>query len=157
MKHKFKHLQSLVTVALYVIVGMAFTGCSDDDDPKPAQAIEGEWISTNGNIYYQFSSDGTGRYICIGDEPGYNPEYPDAVIKNPVDPYYFDYIVEGDVLTLKEYEDIQDKDDYVIDVYKIVVSKDVLQMKLLRESENGIDWNDFERSWETFNRWTARK
>lgn len=157
MKHKLKHLQSLVAAVLCVIVVIAFTGCSDDDDPKLSQTIEGEWIKSNGNIYYQFSSDGTGRYICLADEPGYNPEYPDAVIKDPIDPYYFDYIVEEDVLTMKEYADIQDKDDYTIYVYKIVVSNDVLQMKCLRTSENGIDWNDSDCSWEIYNRWTARK
>lgn len=156
MKQKFKHLQSLITVGLCVFVVMALTGCSADD-PEDSQLIGGEWINTDGDIYYQFSSDGIGRYICLADEPGYDPAHPESVVKNPVDPHYFDYIVEGDVLTMKEYANNQNKDDYTIYVCQIVVSKDVLQMKQLRWSDNGIDWYDSNDDWETFNRWTARK
>lgn len=159
MKHNLKHVQTLVALALCVIVSMSLTSCGDDDDDAPSstQAIEGEWIKTNGNIYYQFLPDVTGRYICLADEPGYDPEYPEAVIKNPVDPYYFDYTVDGDILTMKEYASIQNKDDYTIYVYDIVVSKDVLQMKCIRTSDNGVDWDEYDYRWETFNRWTARK
>lgn len=146
MSYKFFHLQSLVTVAVCLIVAASFTGCSDKDDPKPAKAIEGEWISTSGIYYYQFLSDGTGRYICLADEPGYDPEYPDAAIQKPVDPYYFDYTVEGDILTMKEYYDTTNKDEYSIYVCEFVVSKNVLQIR----------W-DSDSSWDTYNRWTPRK
>ncbi len=157
MKHKFFYLQSLFNVALCVFMAMTFSSCSDDDDPKSTKPIEGEWISTDGKIYYQFLTDGNGRYICLADEPGYNPEYPDAAINKPVDPYFFDYKVEGDILTMKEYYGVKDKEDYTIYVCEIEVSKNVLQMKCLRTSENGIDWEDSNSEWKSFNRWTPKK
>ena len=40
MKHKLLHLQSLVAVALCVIMAMAFTSCSDDDDEPDKPKIE---------------------------------------------------------------------------------------------------------------------
>ena len=43
MKHKLLHLQSLVAVALCVIMAMAFTGCSDDDDEPADSGIVGTW------------------------------------------------------------------------------------------------------------------
>lgn len=41
MKHKLKHLQSLVAVALCVIMAMAFTSCSDDDDEPSSDNLAG--------------------------------------------------------------------------------------------------------------------
>lgn len=40
MKHKFLHLQSLVAVALCVIMAMAFTSCSNDDDEPEKPKVE---------------------------------------------------------------------------------------------------------------------
>lgn len=40
MKHKLLHLQSLVAVALCVIMAMAFTSCSDDDDEPEKPKVE---------------------------------------------------------------------------------------------------------------------
>ena len=157
MKYKLIHLPSLFTVAVFVIMAIAFTGCNNDDDMKSFRSIEGEWISANGDIYYQFLSDGTGRYICLADEPGYNPEYPDAAIIKPEDPSYFDYTVDGDILTMKDYYDGENKDDCTIYVYQFIVSKDVFQMKEIRYSNDGINWMDVNYGWETYNRWTRRK
>lgn len=157
MRHKLLRLQAMVVIALCVIMGMAFNSCSDDD-PKSTKSIEGEWISTNGHIYYQFLSDGTGRYICLADEPGYDPNYPDAAINKPVDPYYFDYTLDGDILTMKEYYGAKENDDYTIYVYDYVVSQDVLQIRLLRSSRDGINWIDYSYpDWSTYKRWSPRK
>lgn len=66
MKHKLKHLQSLVAVALCVIVAMAFTSCGDDDDEPDNKSIAGTWLlslpESDGEYWYcqyAFKSDGT--------------------------------------------------------------------------------------------------
>lgn len=66
MKHKVLHLQSLVAVALCVIMAIAFVGCSNDDDEPENNPIVGTWklsLSEGGGSYwycqYNFKSDGT--------------------------------------------------------------------------------------------------
>lgn len=66
MKHKLLHLQSLVAVALCVIMAMAFTSCSDDDDEPASNSIVGTWRlslkESDGGFWYcqyNFKSDGT--------------------------------------------------------------------------------------------------
>ncbi len=66
MKHKLFHLQSLVAVALCVIMAMAFTSCSDDDDEPASNSIIGTWrlsLKESDSEFwycqYNFKSDGT--------------------------------------------------------------------------------------------------
>ncbi|MBD5229461.1 MAG: hypothetical protein HDS69_05425 [Bacteroidales bacterium] len=66
MKHKLLHLQSLVAVALCVIMAMAFTSCSDDDDEPVGNNIVGTWRLSlkedDGGFWYcqyNFKSNGT--------------------------------------------------------------------------------------------------
>ena len=64
MKHNLKHLQSLVAVALCVIMAMAFTSCSDDDD-EPASdeltsIIVGVWAQDGDNDIFVVKANGTG-------------------------------------------------------------------------------------------------
>lgn len=64
MKHKLFHLQSLVAVALCVIMAMAFTSCSDDDD-EPAgdeltSIIVGDWAQDGDNDILTVNANGTG-------------------------------------------------------------------------------------------------
>ena len=64
MKHNLKHLQSLVAVALCVIMAMAFTSCSDDDD-EPASdeltsIIVGAWAQDGDNDIFVVNANGTG-------------------------------------------------------------------------------------------------
>lgn len=151
-------VRSLMAVLMCLLLSTAFTSCGDDDDePSSKGGLLGEWIRKDGSIYYSFLSDGTGRYICLPDEPGYDPEYPDAVIKHPVDPCYYDYTLEGDILTMKEYYD-ESKTDFTIYVCRIEVSGDVLQMSTLRWSDDGVNWNEYETpGWSTYLRWTPSK
>lgn len=157
MAQRIKHLQPAIAVALCIIMSIALNSCSDDDDePKSDNAIVGEWIKSNGNIYYQFMTDGSGRYICLSDEPGYNPEYPDAAIKHPVEPYYFDYTLDGNILTMKEYYN-KDKTNFSIYVHEITINNNVLQMRELRWSDDGINWyEEPASSWETYNRYISK-
>lgn len=65
MKHKLFHLQSLVAVALCVIMAMAFTSCSDDDDDEPAgdeltSIIVGDWAQDGDNDIFCVYANGTG-------------------------------------------------------------------------------------------------
>ena len=64
MKHKLLHLQSLVTVALCVIMAMAFTSCSDDDDEPAADdlttIIVGTWAQDGDNDIFVVNANGTG-------------------------------------------------------------------------------------------------
>ena len=66
MNHKLKHLQSLVAVALCVIMGLAFASCSDDDDEPDNSSIVGTWLlsqqESDGEYWYcqyNFKSNGT--------------------------------------------------------------------------------------------------
>lgn len=66
MKNALRHLQSLVAVALCVVMAIAFTSCSDDDDEPDNKSIAGTWIlseqESNGGYWYcqyNFNSNGT--------------------------------------------------------------------------------------------------
>lgn len=66
MKHKLLNLQSLVTVALCVVMAMAFTSCGNDDDEPANNSIVGTWRlsvkDSDGsfhNCQFNFKSDGT--------------------------------------------------------------------------------------------------
>ena len=151
-----KKAKFLLTVTLFFsLMGGILTACSDDDKDSPATGIVGEWISDDGDLYYRFNSNGTGRYICLGDEPGYNPEYPDAAINHPIDPYDFTYKIEGDHILIStpwtnyEGKEIIDQEDYLYDL-----SGNTLQLKCLRfTSENG-EWQDASSSanWKVYKR-----
>lgn len=64
MKHKFFHLQSLVTVALCVIMAMALTSCGDDDDEPAANEltsiIVGAWGQDGDNDIFVINKGGSG-------------------------------------------------------------------------------------------------
>ena len=137
----------MFAVVLCVLMSAAFVSCSDDDP----NGLEGEWISDDGDIYYQFLSNGTGRYICLADEPGYNVSNPGLVIDNPEDPYYFDYTIDGNILTMKEYAEVGNQNDFTIYVCEIRLDGNTLQIKDIRWSDNGVDWNeDHNPQWDTY-------
>ena len=64
MKHKLLHLQSLVAVALCVIMSMAFVSCSDDDDEPAgndlAKIVVGTWAQDGDNDILTINANGTG-------------------------------------------------------------------------------------------------
>ncbi len=66
MKHKLLHLQSLLAVALCVIMSVTFSGCGDDDDEpeKDSKNLEtilvGTW--TADGEYIVLNSYGSGQY-----------------------------------------------------------------------------------------------
>lgn len=64
MKTKLLHLQQMVVVALGVIMLMAFSSCSDDDD-EPAgdeltAVIVGTWAQDGDNDIFVVNANGTG-------------------------------------------------------------------------------------------------
>ncbi len=64
MKHKLKHLQSLAAVALYVIMGLTFTSCSDDDEPTVddlTKVMVGVWTQDGDDDILVINADGTGE------------------------------------------------------------------------------------------------
>lgn len=71
MKHKLLHLQSLLAVALCVIMSVTFSGCGDDDDEpeKDSKNLEtilvGTW--TADGEYIVLNNNGTGRYYIDYD------------------------------------------------------------------------------------------
>ena len=111
------------------------SSCSSDDGDEQkdsSKSIVGEWISKDG-IYYQFRANGTGRYICLKDEP--------------IDPYEFEYNVKDNVLTMKEFY----SDGYSVYVCDVVVSEDVLQMRQTKYNDDGGEWIIDQRpSWKTY-------
>ena len=114
------------------------SSCSSDDGDEQkdsSKSIVGEWISKDG-IYYQFRANGTGRYICLKDEP--------------IDPYEFEYNVKDNVLTMKEFY----SDGYSVYVCDVVVSEDVLQLRQTKYNDDGGEWIiDSKPSWKTYLRW----
>lgn len=66
MKHNLLHLQSLLAVALCVIMSVTFSGCGDDDDEpeKDSKNLEtilvGTWINDDGE-YFVLNSYGSGQ------------------------------------------------------------------------------------------------
>lgn len=65
MKQKLLHLQSLVAVALCVIMSMALVSCSDDDEPDGdnlAKIVVGTWAQDGDNDIFTIKADGTGEY-----------------------------------------------------------------------------------------------
>ena len=143
MKKYFK----LMAFAMMAVCSLAFVSCSDDDDKsESASPIVGEWIKDNGHIYYQFKADGTGVYICLADEPGYDPKNPDAVIKNPVYPYPFHYTYSEETRILTTSEECE---EHGYDIYEYSVSfSDNNNVLGLKDITYGYD--DWE--WEYFNR-----
>ncbi|MDE5894662.1 MAG: hypothetical protein K2H00_01380 [Muribaculum intestinale] len=65
MKHKFLHLQSLVSVALCIIMAMTFTGCSDDDEEPTGDEltsiIVGVWAQDGDNDIFVVNANGPGE------------------------------------------------------------------------------------------------
>ena len=65
MKHKFLHLQSLVSVALCIIMAMTFTGCSDNDEEPTGDEltsiIVGVWAQDGDNDIFVVNANGTGE------------------------------------------------------------------------------------------------
>ena len=147
---KFLYWAFLPFVVLVCCFLMSSCSSDDGDEQKDSsKSIVGEWISKDG-IYYQFRANGTGRYICLKDEPGYEPEHPQAVIEYPNDPYEFEYNVKDGSLTMKEFY----SDGYSVYVCYVVVSEDVLQFRQTKYNDDGGEWIIAQRpSWETYLRW----
>ena len=133
---KFLYWAFLPFVVLVCCFLMSSCSSDDGDEQKDSsKSIVGEWISKDG-IYYQFRANGTGRYICLKDEP--------------IDPYEFEYNVKDNVLTMKEFY----SDGYSVYVCDVVVSEDVLQMRQTKYNDDGGEWIIAQRpSWETYLRW----
>ena len=69
MKHKLLHLQSLVAVALCVIMTMAFNSCSDDDgepEDELTSIMVGVWAQDGDNDIIVINKGGTG---AVYDSP----------------------------------------------------------------------------------------
>ena len=133
---KFLYWAFLPFVVLVCCFLMSSCSSDDGDEQKDSsKSIVGEWISKDG-IYYQFRANGTGRYICLKDEP--------------IDPYEFEYNVKDNVLTMKEFY----SDGYSVYVCDVVVSEDVLQLRQTKYNDDGGEWIIDQRpSWKTYLRW----
>lgn len=129
--------------SLILVVSISLVSCSDDD--KGDNAIVGEWVEDSREIYYQFNSNGTGRYICLEDEPGFSSGKIDAIIADPDDPYYFDYTLNGKNLLMREYWSANNKSKYTDYIYEVNVSKNQLKMKEISAVDyDGTEYNGSE-------------
>lgn len=101
MKHKLLHLQSLVAVALCVIMATAFTSCSDDDD-EPAADIVGTWECITGTIHdWNYGGDDFEKGDCITFMKGGRCLLPWDDISDPEDGWS-SWILKGNELTVME-------------------------------------------------------
>lgn len=124
MKHKLLHLQSLVAVALCVIMAMAFTSCGDDDDDEPAaNSIVGTWrlsvMDSDGEAWfcqYNFKSDGSLEVKDWSSESGEPATYEARGTYTIVDSYIkikienegeetYRFSLEGNKLIIYDYEE----------------------------------------------------
>lgn len=129
MKQKLLHLQSLVAVALCVIMSMALVSCSDDDDPDGgnlAKIVVGTWAQDGDNDIFTIKADGTGEYY---DRP---------------EDYYTKH--DGDKLTWK-YSDGWFTMTLFLNVIEdgVVVEEDteVFKMRAESVSKDKIVWKDY--------------
>lgn len=102
MKNKLKHLQSLVAVAMCVILCLALASCSDDDDEPAgndlARVIVGTWAQDGDNDILTINANGTGL--------GY--ENPTSYQNNRVDFSFTWLYKDGWVsINIDHYDDIQ--------------------------------------------------
>ena len=123
MKHKFLHLQSLVAVALCVIMAIAFTSCSDDDDEPENNSIVGTWLlslpESDGEYWYcqyAFKTDGSFD-VKDWSTPSKEPSSYEASgtwsVSNDMltlkftdeDPETYRFSLEGNKLIIYDYED----------------------------------------------------
>lgn len=82
MKYKLLRLQSVVAVALCVLMAISLVSCGDDDDEPDNGSIVGTWLLTlpesNGEYWYcqyEFRPDGTfwsKGWNSSSPEPSYN-------------------------------------------------------------------------------------
>ncbi|MCM1094250.1 MAG: DUF5640 domain-containing protein [Lachnospiraceae bacterium] len=135
-----------------LIASMGFVSCSDDDKDK--NPIVGEWISGSGDIYYQFNSNGKGRYICLEDEPGFSSGKIDAIIENPEDPYFFDYSINGNTLKMREYWDSNETDEFTDYTYEVTITGNQMKMKAIsyKDYDDQTEHFDSDGDIEIFNR-----
>ena len=111
-----KHLQSLVAVALCIIMAFAFIGCSKDDD-EPAtdnlsSIIVGIWAQDDDDDIIEFNANGTGMFY----------ESPADYDRKEVS-YSFTWNLKGDWLTINIDDGNGDDDQYKLRPRK-VISKD---------------------------------
>ena len=129
---KFLYWAFLPVVLVCCFVMSSCSSDDSDEQKETSKSIVGEWISKDG-IYYQFRANGTGRYICLKDEP--------------IDPYEFEYNVKDNVLTMKEFYSA----GYSVYVCDVVVSEDVLHMRQTKYNDDGGEWIIDQRpSWKTY-------
>lgn len=132
MKHYMKYLQSLLAVALCVIMTFAMAGCSKDDD-VPAEdnlssIIVGVWAQDGDDDIMVFNANGTGMFY----------ESPADYEKKDVS-YNFTWSLKGEWLTINI--------DYGDGSYDY-------QMKCRPEkivSKNKIIWKDYDDENNDFN------
>ena len=134
MKHKLLHLQSLVAVALCVIMAMVFNSCSNDDD-EPAgneltSIIVGVWAQDGDNDIIVINKGGTGA--------GYESptDYSD---KNSYGSITWEYKNEYVYLDLGFYGDVQKEK-----LKAVSVSKNEIKWRRYETDENDNFTNEYE-------------
>lgn len=133
MKHKLLHLQSLVAVAVCVIMAMALNSCSDDDD-EPADdltsIIVGVWAQDGDDDIFVINKGGTGAGY---EDPG--TYYDNNSYGSITWEYKNDYVY----LDLGYYGNIQKEK-----LKAISVSKNEIKWRRYRTDEDGYFTNKYE-------------
>ncbi len=133
MKHKLLHLQSLVAVALCVIMAMALNSCSDDDD-EPADnltsIIVGVWAQDGDNDIIVINKGGTGA--------GYE-DPADYYDNNSYGSITWEYKNDYVYLNIGYYGNIQKEK-----LKAISVSKNEIKWRRYRKDEDGYFTNESE-------------
>lgn len=128
MKQKIFNLQLLLAAVVCVIMSLGFTGCSDDDDKSPENAIVGTWrlslYEEEEDSYwycqYEFRSDGTlsvkdwnedsgepASYEATGKWTIANDRLVIEIVEEDAEPYRESYrfSIDGDKLTIYDYDE----------------------------------------------------
>ena len=149
MKKNVLLVMWLALAALFTISTMS--ACSDDDNDSQESRVIGEWISEYGN-YFRFIDGGTGTFICLADNPDYDPANPQATIDNAKESAYScNYTIEGNVLTMASYHS-QMKATYVCEI--VFVDKNTFKMLPVKYRHDDGEWiMEEDAGWETYKRW----
>ncbi len=131
MKHKLLHLQSLVAVAVCVIMAMALNSCSDDDD-EPADnltsIIVGVWAQDGDDDIFVINKGGTGAGYENPANYYDNNSYGSITWEYKNDYVYLDLGYDGDIQKEK--------------LKAISVSKNEIKWLRYRTDENGYFTNE---------------
>lgn len=126
-------------VFLLIVSIFSLISCNNDE-PTNSQDIVGKWVNEGGYLCYVFNMDGTGYYMCIGEDSPADYPYKYTVKKDIIEISYLNgnWSIEGE----KE-------------KFKYILSSDnqKLTLQLIGECTSDGKWHEYtDEDWKIYNR-----